>query len=259
MTRKTRKYKLLINELLSTSMSGSGIVTSNIRGGHVRFTTAITASATIEANLLEWRRLNAAITSSGLTVADLETSTFLDVAVAGSGSSTADLTRETSFSSVILASGTVEPTLNAIRTVSAQSTLNLNQIAVGTPQTEYIILQVAGTSVVLPKPLFGDTENLISNMILRKSMNNTTYTYVKSSNSRVLKYTFRLTRMKSLELEGFFSSNNSNKLRLQNWKGEIWDVYLMTNPIDFVQTGRESPTEDRTDVNLEFEGVKLYG
>ena len=152
-----------------------------------------------------------------------------------------------------------------ITNLTSQSWLLFKQNAVGTVVTskKYVLLQAPynfiQTSVVLPPPLFGDTENLISNINLRRAMNGLIYTYVKSSKSKILKYTFRLTRMKALELEEFFRYYNSYEIKMQNWKGEIWKVNLTTNPIDFVQTGRDAPTEDRTDVNIEFEGVKISG
>ena len=143
--------------------------------------------------------------------------------------------------------------------------IGCSHFVVGTPLRgkKYILLQAPfdclQASVVLPAPLFSDTENLISNLNLKRSMNGETYTYIKSSDVRILRYTFRLTRGKSLEVEEFFRSYNSAEIKMQNWKGEIWKVNVITNPIDFVQTGRDAPTEDRTDVSLEFEGVKLSG
>jgi len=128
---------------------------------------------------------------------------------------------------------------------------------------KYVLLQAPydfiQTTLVLPNPLFQDTENLISNINLRRSMNGQTYTYVKSSNNKVLKYTFSLPRMKGVALEEFCRSYNSIPIKLTNWKGEVWNVQIMTNPMDFVETGRYAPTTDKTDVNLEFEGTKVYG
>ena len=128
---------------------------------------------------------------------------------------------------------------------------------------KYVLLQAPydfiQTTLVLPSPLFQDTENLISNINLRRSMNGQTYTYVKSSDSKILKYTFSLPRMKGVALEEFCRSYNSTPIKLTNWKGEVWNVQIMTNPTDFVETGRYEPTTDRTDVNLEFEGTKVYG
>ena len=123
----------------------------------------------------------------------------------------------------------------------------------------YVVLQAPfsflQTSVVLPCPLFGDTENLVSEMSLKRSMNGGTVTYVKTNANRRLTYTFRLLdTLKAREIMEFFKYYNSDYIRLTNHKSEVWKVRLLTNPIDFVKTGRFS-----TDVSLEFEGEKLYG
>jgi hypothetical protein len=110
-------------------------------------------------------------------------------------------------------------------------------------------------TVVLPAPLWGDTENIASEMRLMRSMNGVTRTYVKTNRNRRLTYTFRLLeREKAIELLNFLKSYDSDKMRIINWKGEVWSVNLLTNPSDFVQTRRYG-----TDISLEFEGVKLYG
>ena len=110
-------------------------------------------------------------------------------------------------------------------------------------------------SVILPAPLWGDTENITSSMSLRSAMNGVTRTYVKTNSNRRLTYTFRLLeRAKAIELLEFLRSYDSERMRLTNWKGEVWRVYLLNNPSDFVQTRRYG-----TDISLEFEGQKLYG
>lgn len=145
------------------------------------------------------------------------------------------------------------------------NTLDLTQNAFGIvlASKTFVILQapfdLIQTSIVLPNPLLDDNESLVSNLTLRRSMGNTIRTYVKTSNSRRVRYTFTLDRLKSLELEAFFDAYNGTEMRMINWKGQIWRVKLITNPLDFVQTRSYNPNGDRTDVNLEFEGVLLNG
>lgn len=152
-----------------------------------------------------------------------------------------------------------------IKSSAVTSVLNLwqNAFAVALTGKRYVLLQapfeLIQTSVILPNPLLDDTENLVSNLILRRSMDNTPRTYIQTSSSRRLRYTFTLNRMKALELEAFFNSYSGADIKMLNWKGEIWNVKLVTNPIDFVQTRRAEPGGDRTDVNVEFEGVLLNG
>lgn len=154
---------------------------------------------------------------------------------------------------------------DAEKGLSVSSNLNLKQNAFGVVLAgkKYILLQapfeLIQTSVILPNPLLDDNESLVSNLVLRRSMNNTPRTYVQTSDSRRLRYTFTLNRLKALELEAFFDSYSGADIKMLNWKGEIWRVKLITNPIDYVQTRRAEPGGDRTDVNVEFEGVLLNG
>lgn len=152
-----------------------------------------------------------------------------------------------------------------IQTKTLTSSLNLRQnvypILLATKK--YVLLQapfdLIQTSVVLPNPLLDDNEGLVSNLTLRRSMNNVARTYVKTSKNRRLRYTFVMNRLKALELQAFCNSYNGADIKMINWKGELWKVKLITNPIDFVQTRRHEPGGARTDVNLEFEGVMLSG
>ncbi|KKM83661.1 hypothetical protein LCGC14_1307150 [marine sediment metagenome] len=153
--------------------------------------------------------------------------------------------------------------LVATRTVSSSLNLQQNAFSVVLENKKYVLLQapfeLIQTSVVLPNPLLDDNEGLMSTLITRRSMDNTLRTYVQTTKNRRLRYTFALNRLKALEVEAFFDAYNGATIRMLNWKGEIWRVKLITNPLDFVQTRRAEPGGDRTDVNLEFEGVKLYG
>ena len=147
----------------------------------------------------------------------------------------------------------------------ASNSLNLQQhaFAVALASKKYVLFQapfkLIQTSIVLPNPLLDDNEGLVSNLMARRSMNNTLRTYVQTTKNRRLRYTFTLNRPKALEVEAFFDAYNGADIKMLNWKGELWKVNLITNPIDFVQTRRAEPGGDRTDVNLEFEGVRIYG
>ncbi len=128
---------------------------------------------------------------------------------------------------------------------------------------KYFILQAPyhslQTTILLPCPIFDDTENLISDINLKRAMNGETYTYVKRSPNKILRYTWKLARMKALEVQEFIRFYNSSEMRAINWKGEVWRLHMINNPSDFAQVSRWDPTTDRTDISLEFEGVKLSG
>lgn len=150
-------------------------------------------------------------------------------------------------------------TVNMVGDQIASNQLFLTQLAVGTVLEDYVILESPYESpertIVLPKPLVKDTENIVSDFNLKKSMNGVNRTYVKNNVNRRLTYTFSMKRKKSLELENFFWYHNSDSIKIRNWKGEIWRSYLITNPLDYNQPRRGPIVE----IDLEFEGVKVSG
>jgi hypothetical protein len=136
-----------------------------------------------------------------------------------------------------------------------EHSLTFRQIVYGTLATDYVVLQAPFDApqqiIILPDPQLDDTQSLMSDIIVYKSMNNTARTLVKRTRNQKLKYTFRLRRHISLALENFFDNYNAEWLQLRNWKGEIWKVKLTNNPLEFVQT------QHWNEVNIEFEGVRL--
>ena len=248
-------------------LSASSIISFTHSATVIRVLPTETASSTITFNhsLSEYREATSYLT---LTQSAVGVITFIEC-VASSVLNLTDL---------VVAAGSIfnlpaESQLNLTQLTSAEaerslpstSSLNLwqNAFAVTLSGKRYILLQAPfefiQTSVILPNPLLDDNESLVSNLTLRRSMDNTPRTYVQTSSSRRLRYTFTLNRLKALELEAFFNSYNGANIKMLNWKGEIWNVKLITNPIDFVQTRRAEPGGDRTDVNVEFEGALLNG
>ena len=159
--------------------------------------------------------------------------------------------------------GQLQARLNRLGDTDITSTLFLNQLAVGTLLQEFMTLQSPfegpETIITLPKPLVGNTENIVSDLLLKKSMNGVKRTYIKTNESRRLTYTFSMTRDKGLELENFFKLHNGHKMRLTTWEAEVWRVNLITNPLDFNQPRRGAVCGPQVEIDLEFEGVKLSG
>lgn len=112
-------------------------------------------------------------------------------------------------------------------------------------------------TIVLPSPLFQDSENLVDDLTIDWAEDGTLYTYVRTQLNRRLNYTFQLTRQKALEFQDFIDSFNSDSWKLTNWKGEVWKVKLVTNPVEFVPSRRGSPCGPTTDVSITLEGEKL--
>jgi len=119
-----------------------------------------------------------------------------------------------------------------------------------------VILGTPAKSIILPCPLFGDTQNYTGELNLKKTMTGDTFTYVKKTTTQKLKYSFNLGTYKAIELRKFLEEHSSELITLRNWKGETWFVYLTNNPFEFVHAARWQPKGERVDVTLEFEGIK---
>jgi hypothetical protein len=153
----------------------------------------------------------------------------------------------------------------AILYADAESTVILIDSGYGfnTGGKTYVLLQAPvgaiEAAIVLPNAIIGDTQNITSDFDLKIAMDGTKRTYLRTTNDQVLRYTFRMNRLRALALLEFVETFGADLIRMTNWKGEVWHVYLTTNPVEFVETSRGSPCGANTDVDLEFTGVKISG
>jgi hypothetical protein len=127
------------------------------------------------------------------------------------------------------------------------------------PKKCLVILSVPGRSIVLPCPLFGDSEANTGSMTIKRSITGQTWTYVKRSRTNTLNYTFNLWSEKWYELRDFILNYNDQMIRMHNWKGETWLTYLTNNPIESTADERQAPRGEKYTVRLQFEGVKING
>jgi hypothetical protein len=123
-----------------------------------------------------------------------------------------------------------------------------------------VILQTDDSVILLPSPQFDDTLNNSGSLVLKRSMNGLTYSYIKSTDLQKIHYTFRLGLPKSKELRNFIINNSSKLIKMTNWKGEIWMVKVVINPVKLDPKMRwENCDSERIDTTLDFEGVKILG
>lgn len=108
------------------------------------------------------------------------------------------------------------------------------------------------TTSLLPSPQFSDSEAPQQAINIRRAMDGTRRTYIKSNELSKLVYTFALWRGKALELRAFIESYYFATIKLTNHKGEIWLVNFSTNPF-------ESTDQELTQVTLEMQGTLLSG
>ena len=105
------------------------------------------------------------------------------------------------------------------------------------------------TTTLLHDPEFSDSEAMLDEVIQKRSMNGSLYTYVKTKGGRrKLIMQFELDRMKGLELRAFLRSYFRSKIRLTDHLDQVWVGYFTSNPFDFDTPMRQS-------ITLEFEGT----
>ena len=119
------------------------------------------------------------------------------------------------------------------------------------------------TTTLLPNPQFSDQENLMVSVTRKTAMDGTRYTYVKrKDNRRRLKWSFRLTRNKALELRAFVFAYFASKIKITDHKGRVWVGYFTNNPFEFDTSDRAEPAispmprGENVNIELEFEGVE---
>lgn len=109
------------------------------------------------------------------------------------------------------------------------------------------------TTMLLPSPEFGDSDNIVAAINLKRSMNGKKRTYINTVPDEHLIYEFNLTRGKTLEVIEFIKIYYPHYVRIINHKSETWVAKIMNDPFDFT-TFRY--LEDAT-FRLELRGTEL--
>lgn len=125
------------------------------------------------------------------------------------------------------------------------------------PRQCRIILAVPSRTIILPCPLFGDSQAPQHEINLKRTMTGDTFTYVKKTKAQKLTYSFDLWSNKYLELRQFYIDFSSEVMTLQNHHAETWLVNILNNPLEFSNDERWMKKGERYSVTLEFEGVKI--
>ena len=119
------------------------------------------------------------------------------------------------------------------------------------------------TTSVLPNPQFSDQDALAVTVSRKTAMDGTRYTYIKQKDDRhKLKWSFRLTRNKSLELRAFIISYFASKIKVIDHNDRIWVGNFTSNPFEFDTSSRAAPAiaplplGENVNIQIEFEGVQ---
>ncbi len=117
---------------------------------------------------------------------------------------------------------------------------------------------VVQTMMLLPNPVFGDSEAPRDTVQIRRAMDGTMYSYVRTTEGRrELQFELNLTRLKALELVAFMRSYHASVIELTDTLGQIW-IGNFTNEateIENSERAEDKPGREMTNVRLTFEGV----
>ena len=138
---------------------------------------------------------------------------------------------------------------------------HLGAIAMFILEAPYPLLQ---TTTLLPNPQFSDSEAVLGTVNRKLTINGTRYTYVKRRDRRKLKWTFRLSRNKGMELRAFIQSYFAVKIRATDHRGRVWIGNFTNNPFEFDTPDAARPAiaplprGELQAIDIEFEGVEQH-
>lgn len=112
------------------------------------------------------------------------------------------------------------------------------------------------TFTFLPNPELSDINSPAQSIEIRRSMNNTVRTYVKTSKRETFSFTFILTRQKALELREFILSYYRSRIHFIDHNGQAWIFFLTNNPFEFngAGTAQNFPGGEYVTITMTFEG-----
>jgi hypothetical protein len=120
------------------------------------------------------------------------------------------------------------------------------------------VLQSGTRTIILPNPEYNDAESLVAAVSIKRTITGDTYSYVKKSNNRKLKYKFLISQRKAYELRKFLLDYLGNRVAMTTCKGEMWTGFILTDPSEIISNSRGDACKgDLYEVNLEYQGVRV--
>lgn len=117
-------------------------------------------------------------------------------------------------------------------------------------------------ALILPNPELDNSEGQDLSVDLRKAIDGTRSTYVKSNNQKRIAFAWaNLGRGKLVEVEEFYKLYTGQRIRLTDFRGDVWNVIFSDNPINIV-VGRRSfnsgaARKESGTLELEFLGTQV--
>lgn len=120
------------------------------------------------------------------------------------------------------------------------------------------VFQSQSRAIILPNPEFNDSENLVGAVNIKRTITGGTFSYVKKSSNRKLKYKFLINQRKASELRKFLLDFLGDRITMTNFKGEMWSGYLLSDPAEITSNMRGGEcTGDLFEIDLEYQGVRI--
>ena len=116
------------------------------------------------------------------------------------------------------------------------------------------------TRIRLPHVELGENESMSNSLTVKRSLNGTLYTYIKTNDDQqLLSFKFSMTRSKGEELKRFLISYLSKKVSILDHLDRTWVGYFTTNPVEFTTVKRNAPGGgyELVEVSLDFEGALI--
>lgn len=117
---------------------------------------------------------------------------------------------------------------------------------------KYVKMSSAGGIVILPAPVYENTQRNKSLISVKRTMTGGTRVFVEPNANSGLKYQFVITESKKKELLNFLKASNTKLITITDWKKNTWIAVLITNPVSANSVGN-----DRVEVALEFEAMGI--
>ena len=116
------------------------------------------------------------------------------------------------------------------------------------------------THSFLPNPQLGDSQEPTNEIQVRRALDGTLYTYVKSKLSRQrLVLNFKITSAKASEVWEFVRSYHGSQIQYIDHLGVSWVGYIVNNPFEFTFSEKWTtscdPVRELVDITIEFEGI----
>lgn len=117
-------------------------------------------------------------------------------------------------------------------------------------------------AIIFPNPDLGNTEGRDVSVNFKQSMDGSVTTYVRSSQRKSLSFTWNvLGRGKLVEIQEFYKLFSGNRLKLTDFRGDVWDVIFAEDPVTItVETLSQNAGGARTEsgsLTLEFLGAQI--